>query len=222
MDIGSRWAHGICPRAFRYSAPGRAGPGAEARPINSIPLEEESDSGQEKGARPGVQGGGGVMAGRAKTRPPLVPGVSGAITRAAWKPVERARHGQLVRSLRPSRKHLIVPLDAELPRGPRQRLRTRRRIISKAHKIMDDQFRAISLELPALVRATRGLPRQRAVLCALAELMDRHCGPHEFAARGLGAWIQQMLTEIGPEPPAPQRPGYVPRRGLKILDGGRA
>ena len=171
---------------------------------------------------PEVQGGGGVMAARAKTRPPLVPGVTGAITRAAWKSVKRTHPGQLVRSLRPSRKHLIVPLGAELPRSPHQRLRTRRRIISKAHKIIDDQFRAIGLELPALVQAAWGLPRKLAVLRALAELTDRHCGPHDYAARGLGAWIQQILEETGPEPPAPQRPRCVPRRGLEVLDGGRA
>jgi hypothetical protein len=71
-----------------------------------------------------------------------------------------------------------------------------------------------------LVQATRGLPRQLMVLRALAELTDRHCGPHDYAARGLGAWIQQMLEEIGPEPPAP-RPRRVTRRGLEVLDGGR-
>jgi hypothetical protein len=155
-----------------------------------------------------------MMAARAKTRP-LVPGVTGATTRAAWTPVARAHRGELVRSLRPSLKHLIVPLDAELPRSPHQRLRTRRRII-------DDQFREIGHELPELVQATRGLPRQRAVLSALAALTDRHCGPHDYAARGLGAWIQQMLEEIGPEPPAPQPPRRVTRRGLEVLDGGRA
>ena len=92
------------------------------------------------------------MTARTKTRP-LVPGVTGATTRAAWKPLARAHHGQLIRSLRPSLKHLIVPLDAELPRGP-QRLRARRRIISKGHAIIEDQFRAIGLELPQLVQAT--------------------------------------------------------------------
>jgi hypothetical protein len=71
------------------------------------------------------------MTARRKTRP-RVPGVTDATTRAAWKPIARASHGQLVRSLRPSLKHLIVPLDVELPRGPHQRLRTRRRLISKA------------------------------------------------------------------------------------------
>jgi hypothetical protein len=60
------------------------------------------------------------------------------------------------------------------------------------------------------------------VLSALAALTDRHCGPYDYAARGLGAWIQQMLEEIGPEPPAPQRPRRVTRRGLEVLDGGRA
>jgi hypothetical protein len=59
------------------------------------------------------------------------------------------------------------------------------------------------------------------MLSALAALTDRHCGPHDYAARGLGAWIQQMLEEIGPEPPA-QPPGRVTRRGLEVLDGGRA
>ena len=162
------------------------------------------------------------MAARAKTGPPLVPGVTGAITRAAWTPVARTHRGELVRSLRPSLKHLIVPLDAELPRSPHQRLRTRRRIISKAHKIIDEQFRAIGLELPELVQASRGLARKLAVLRALAELTDRHCGPHDYAARGLGAWIQQILEETGPEPPAPQRPHRVLRRGLEVLDGGRA
>jgi hypothetical protein len=162
-----------------------------------------------------------MMAARAKTRP-LVPGVTGATTRAAWTLVARAHRGELVRSLRPSLKHLIVPLDAELPRSPHQRLRTRRRIISKAHRIIDDQFREIGHELPELVQGTRGLPHQRAVLSALAALTDRHCGPHDYAARGLGAWIQQMLEEIGPEPPAPQRPRRVTRRGLEVLDGGRA
>jgi hypothetical protein len=162
-----------------------------------------------------------MMAARAKTRP-LVPGVTGATTRAAWTLVARAHRGELVRSLRPSLKHLIVPLDAELPRSPHQRLRTRRRIISKAHRIIDDQFREIGHELPELVQGTRGLPHQLAVLSALAALTDRHCGPHDYAARGLGAWIQQMLEEIGPEPPAPQRPRRVTRRGLEVLDGGRA
>lgn len=90
------------------------------------------------------------MAARPKPRP-LVPGVTAATTRAAWTPVTRARRGELVRSLRPSLKHLIVPLDAELPRSPHQRLRTRRRIISKAHRIIDDQFREIGHELPGLV-----------------------------------------------------------------------
>jgi hypothetical protein len=99
------------------------------------------------------------MTARKKTKA-LVPGVTGATTRAARKGVARAHHGQLVRSLRPSLKHLIVPLDAELPRGPHQRLQTRRRIISKAHAIIDDQFQAIGLELPALVQATRGIPRK--------------------------------------------------------------
>ena len=160
------------------------------------------------------------MAERTKIRL-LVPGVTGATTRAAWTPVARAHRGELVRSLRPSLKHLIVPLDAELPRSPQQRLRTRRRIISKAHRIIDDQFREIGHELPELVQATRGLPRQLATLSALAELTDRHCGPHDYAARGLGAWIQQMLEEIGPEPPAP-RPRRVTRRGLEVIDGGRA
>ena len=159
------------------------------------------------------------MAERTKIRP-LVPGVTGATTRAAWTPVARAHRGELVRSLRPSLKHLIVPLDAELPRSPQQRLRTRRRIISKVHRIMDDQFREIGHELPELVQATRGLPRQLMVLRALAELTDRHCGPHDYAARGLGAWIQQMLEEIGPEPPV-QRPRRPTRRGLEVLDGGR-
>ena len=42
----------------------------------------------------------------------------------------------------------------------------------------------------------------------------------EMAARGLGAWIQQMLEEIGPEPPV-QRPRRPTRRGLEVLDGGR-
>jgi hypothetical protein len=152
----------------------------------------------------------------------LVPGVTGATTRAAWKGLARAHHGQLVRSLRPSLKHLIVPLDAELPRGPHQRLRTRRRIISKAHAIIDDQFQAIGLELPALVQATRGLPRKLVVLRALAELTDRHCSPHDYAARGLEAWIQQILSETGPEPPVPLRARRVPRRGLEVLVGGRA
>jgi hypothetical protein len=161
------------------------------------------------------------MTARKKTRP-RVPGVTDATTQATWKPVARAYHGQLVRSLRPSLKHLIVPLDAELPRAPHQRLRTRRRIISKAHAIIDDQFRAIGLELPALVQATRGLPRKLVVLRALAELTDRHCSPHDYAARGLGAWIHQILAETGPEPPTTQRPGGVARRGLEILDGGRA
>jgi hypothetical protein len=160
------------------------------------------------------------MAERPKIRP-LVPGVNGASTRAAWTPVARAHRGELVRSLRPPLKHLIVPLDAELPRSPHQRLRTRRRIISKAHRIIDDQFREIGHELPELVQATRGLPRQLATLSALSELTDRHCGPHDYAARGLGAWIQQMLEEIRPEPPAP-RPRRVTRRGLKVIDGGRA
>jgi hypothetical protein len=59
------------------------------------------------------------------------------------------------------------------------------------------------------------------VLHALAELTDRHCGPHDYAARGLGAWIQQILEEIRPEPPTPERPGGVARRGLEVLDGGR-
>jgi hypothetical protein len=160
---------------------------------------------------------------RAKTRPTRVPGVTGAPTRAAWKSVARAHPGQLVRSLRPSLKHLSVPLDAELPRGPHRRLRIRRRIISKAHRIIDEQFRAIGLELPDLVQATRGLPPALAALRALAELTDRHCGPHDFAARGLGAWIQQMLEEIGVEPPpGPERPHRGVRRGLEVLDGGRA
>jgi hypothetical protein len=159
------------------------------------------------------------MAERTKIRP-LVPGVTGATTRAAWTPVARAHRGELVRSLRPSLKHLIVPLDAELPRNAHQRLRTRRRIISKAHRILDNQFREIGHELPELVQATRGLPRQLMVLRALAELTDRHCGPHDYAARGLGAWIQQMLEEIGPEPPV-QRPRRPTRRGLEVLDGGR-
>lgn len=160
------------------------------------------------------------MAERTKTRP-LVPGVTGTTTRAAWTPVARAHRGELVRSLRPSLKHLIVPLDAELPRSPHQRLRTRRRIISKAHRIIADQFRKIGHELPELVQGTRGLPRQLAMLSALAALAARHCGPPDYAARGLGAWIQQMLEEIGPEPPA-QRPRRVTRRGLEVLDGGRA
>jgi hypothetical protein len=161
------------------------------------------------------------MTARRKTRP-RVPGLTDATTRATWKPIARAYHGQLVRSLRPSLKHLIVPLDVELPRGPHQRLRTRRRLISKAHKIIDDQFREIGLELPALVQKTRGLRRKRAVLHALAELTDRHRGPHDYAARGLGVWIQQILEEIRPEPPTPEQPGRVARRGLEVLDGGRA
>jgi hypothetical protein len=136
--------------------------------------------------------------------------------------VARAPHGQFVRSLRSSLKHLIVSLDAELPRGPHQRLQTRRRIISKAHAIIDGQFQAIGLELPALVQATRGLPRKLLVLRALAELTDRHCSPHDYAARGLGAWIQQILEETGSEPPEPLRARRIPRRGLEILDGGRA
>jgi hypothetical protein len=65
--------------------------------------------------------------------------------------------------------------------------------------------------------ATWGLPRNLAVLRALAELTDRHCGPYDYAARGLGAWIQQILEETGPEPPAPQRPRCIPRRGLEDL-----
>ena len=65
------------------------------------------------------------MAARPKPRP-LVPGVTSTTTRAAWTPVARAHRGELVRSLRPSLKHLIVPLDAELPRSPHQRRSERR------------------------------------------------------------------------------------------------
>jgi hypothetical protein len=57
------------------------------------------------------------MAERTKIRP-LVPGVTGATTRAAWTPVARAHRGELVRSLRPSLKHLIVPpISASGPVG---------------------------------------------------------------------------------------------------------
>jgi hypothetical protein len=55
----------------------------------------------------------------------------------------------------------------------------------------------------------------------LAELTDRHCGSHDYTARALGAWIQQMLDEIGLEPPGPERPHRGARRGLEVLDGGR-
>jgi hypothetical protein len=150
------------------------------------------------------------MAARAKTRP-LVPGVTGATTRAAWTLVARAHRGELVRSLRPSLKHLIVPLDAELPRSPHQRLRTRRRIISKAHRIIDDQFREIGHELPELVQGTRGLPRQLAMLSALAALTDRHCGPMTMRPAG---WVPGSSR-------CSRRSGRSLRRsGLAVLPDG--
>jgi hypothetical protein len=74
-----------------------------------------------------------------------------------------------------------------------------------------------------LVQATRGLPRQLATLSALSELTDRHCGPHDYAARGLGAPEKKTrvsrldLRRHGPEaPPRSFGPPLAPAMVLRV------